>query len=138
VLDRTKEPGATGEPLYQDVMTALGEHAAATGTPPPLVVGGRYGLGSKEFTPAMVKAVLDELGGPDRNGRRARNHFTVGIADDVTHTSLPVDITFHTEDAEGLRGFLRARVGRHGQREQDRGEDHRRGQRPVRPGLLRV
>ena len=51
VLDRTKEPGATGEPLYQDVMTALAEHAAATGTPPPLVVGGRYGLGSKEFTP---------------------------------------------------------------------------------------
>src|SRR6266540_1446452 len=106
VLDRTKEPGATGEPLYQDVMTALAEHAAATGTPPPLVVGGRYGLGSKEFTPAMVKAVLDELGGPDRNGRRARNHFTVGIADDVSHTSLPVDTAFHTEDAEGLRAVF--------------------------------
>ena len=106
VLDRTKEPGATGEPLYQDVMTALGEHAAATGTAPPLVVGGRYGLGSKEFTPAMVKAVLDELGGPDRNGRRARNHFTVGIADDVSHTSLPVDTAFHTEDAEGLRAVF--------------------------------
>jgi pyruvate-ferredoxin/flavodoxin oxidoreductase len=101
VLDRTKEPGATGEPLYQDVMTALGEHAAAAGTPPPLVVGGRYGLASKEFTPAMVKAVLDELAGD-----RPRNHFTVGIADDVSHTSLPVDSSFQTEDPEGLRAVF--------------------------------
>jgi pyruvate-ferredoxin/flavodoxin oxidoreductase len=105
VLDRTKEPGATGEPLYQDVMTALSERAAATGTPPPLVVGGRYGLASKEFTPAMVKAVLDALGGADP-GARPRNHFTVGIADDVSHTSLPVDASFHTEDGEGLRAVF--------------------------------
>jgi pyruvate-ferredoxin/flavodoxin oxidoreductase len=101
VLDRTKEPGATGEPLYQDVVTALAERAAATGTPPPLVVGGRYGLASKEFTPAMAKAVLDGLGRD-----RPRNHFTVGIADDVSHTSLAVDSSFQTEDPDGLRAVF--------------------------------
>ncbi len=101
VLDRTKEPGATGEPLYQDVVTALAEHAAATGTPPPLVVGGRYGLASKEFTPAMARAVLDGLAAD-----RPRNHFTVGIADDVSHTSLPVDGSFQTEDPDGLRAVF--------------------------------
>jgi pyruvate-ferredoxin/flavodoxin oxidoreductase len=106
VLDRTKEPGAAGEPLYQDVMTALGERAAATGTAPPLIVGGRYGLASKEFTPAMVKAVLDELGVPASDGRRPRNHFTVGIADDVSHTSLPVDTSFRTGDPEGLHAVF--------------------------------
>jgi len=102
VLDRTKEPGATGEPLYQDVVTALAERAALDGTPPPLVVGGRYGLSSKEFTPAMVKAVLDGLAGDER----PRNHFTVGIHDDVGRTSLPVDASFSTEDAEGLRAVF--------------------------------
>ena len=101
VLDRTKEPGATGEPLYQDVVTALAEHAAATGTAPPLVVGGRYGLASKEFTPAMARAVLDGLA-----VGRPRNHFTVGIADDVSHTSLPVDTSFQTEDTDGLRAVF--------------------------------
>jgi pyruvate-ferredoxin/flavodoxin oxidoreductase len=101
VLDRTKEPGATGEPLYQDVVTALAEHAAATGTAPPLVAGGRYGLASKEFTPAMAKAVLDGLA-----GGRPRNHFTVGIADDVSHTSLTVDGSFQTEDTDGLRAVF--------------------------------
>src|SRR6266540_3241029 len=101
VLDRTKEPGATGEPLYQDVVTALAEHAAATGTPPPLVVGGRYGLASKEFTPAMARAVLDGLAAD-----RPRNHFTVGIADDVSRTSLPVDGSFQTEDPDGLRAVF--------------------------------
>ncbi len=105
VLDRTKEPGASGEPLYQDVVTALAEHAAAGGAPPPLVVGGRYGLASKEFTPAMAKAVLDQLGG-ESAATRPRNHFTVGIADDVSHTSLPVDASFQTEDAEGLRAVF--------------------------------
>src|SRR6266536_1571599 len=100
VLDRTKEPGATGEPLYQDVVTALAERAAATGAPPP-VVGGRYGLASKEFTPAMARAVLDGLAGD-----RPRNHFTVGIADDVSHTSLPVDGSFQTEDPDGLRAVF--------------------------------
>ena len=95
VLDRTKEPGALGEPLYQDVVTALAE-ARADGTvrfaSEPVVVGGRYGLSSKEFTPAMVKAVFDTLARP-----RPRNHFTVGIMDDVTHLSLPYDETFDIE-----------------------------------------
>ena len=92
VLDRTKEPGAR-DPLYLDVMTALGE--ARNGTAPaiePLVVAGRYGLSSKEFTPAMVKAIFDELG--QQNPRR---HFTVGIVDDVTHLSLSWDPTFRTK-----------------------------------------
>src|SRR4029453_13946599 len=95
VLDRTKEPGAPGDPLYLDVMTALGE-APGTGAFPferePRVVAGRYGLSSKEFTPAMVKAVFDELGKPS-----PKRHFTIGIVDDVTHTSLPWDPGFHTE-----------------------------------------
>ncbi len=91
VLDRTKEPGALGEPLYQDVVTALAEAGRAIP-----VIGGRYGLSSKEFTPAMAKAALDELDAP-----APRNHFTVGIVDDVTHTSLAVDQDFTTigEDA---------------------------------------
>jgi pyruvate-ferredoxin/flavodoxin oxidoreductase len=94
VLDRTKEPGSAGEPLYQDVVTALAETVAAGKLPFPMpkVVGGRYGLSSKEFTPAMVKAVLDELKRP-----APKNHFTVGIVDDVTHTSLAVDYSFSTE-----------------------------------------
>ena len=83
VLDRTKEPGAVGEPLYTDVITALVEERPDA---MPRVIGGRYGLSSKEFTPAMVLAVFDELAAD-----RPRNHFTVGIVDDVTHTSLPVD-----------------------------------------------
>jgi pyruvate-ferredoxin/flavodoxin oxidoreductase len=101
VLDRTKEPGAVGEPLYQDVVTAMAERAAAGGAPMPLVVGGRYGLASKEFTPAMARAVLDGLA-----AERPRNHFTVGIADDVSHTSLPVDGAFSTEDPRGLRAVF--------------------------------
>jgi pyruvate-ferredoxin/flavodoxin oxidoreductase len=101
VLDRTKEPGAAGEPLYQDVVTALAEQAAAGGAPMPAVVGGRYGLASKEFTPAMAKAALDNLA-----AERPRNHFTVGIADDVTHSSLPVDGSFSTEHADGLRAVF--------------------------------
>jgi len=80
VLDRTKEPGALGEPLYEDVRTVLAESNRDL-----LVVGGRYGLSSKEFTPAMVKAVFDNLAEDN-----PKNHFTVGIVDDVTHTSLPV------------------------------------------------
>ncbi|HXL41923.1 MAG TPA: pyruvate:ferredoxin (flavodoxin) oxidoreductase [Actinomycetota bacterium] len=94
VLDRTKEPGAAGEPLYQDVLTALAEHPLPGG--PPVVIGGRYGLGSKEFTPAMAAAVFGELGkvGASGPGGGPKNHFTVGIVDDVTHTSLTVDATF--------------------------------------------
>ena len=80
VLDRTKAPGAVGEPLYQDVCTVFKEIDEA-----PILVGGRYGLGSKDFTPSMVKAVFDNL-----KGRRPKNHFTVGITDDVTFTSLPI------------------------------------------------
>jgi pyruvate-ferredoxin/flavodoxin oxidoreductase len=90
VLDRTKEPGATGEPLYQDIVTAVSEQWPGE---PPRVVGGRYGLSSKEFTPAMAKAVFDEL-----RKDRPRNHFTIGIVDDVTHTSLEWDAAFSTED----------------------------------------
>lgn len=96
VLDRTKEAGALGEPLYLDVRTAIGEMQAAGKAPfknYPLVVGGRYGLGSKEFTPAMVKAVFDNL------DDKAIDSFTVGIDDDVTHLSLPIDETFKLEDA---------------------------------------
>ena len=101
VLDRTKEPGATGEPLYLDVLSALHEgrerHASRTAHP-PIVVGGRYGLSSKEFTPAMVKAVLDNLRTP-----APRAHFTVGIHDDVTYTSLPVEPQFDIEPDDVTR-----------------------------------
>ena len=96
VLDRTKEPGALGEPLYQDVVTAFAESERAM----PRVVGGRYGLASKEFTPAMVKGVFDELG-----AAKPRNHFTVGIVDDVTHASLPWERDFSTEGA-GVRALF--------------------------------
>jgi pyruvate-ferredoxin/flavodoxin oxidoreductase len=92
VLDRTKDPSALGEPMYLDIRTAIGE-AMADGIAPfdkyPVVVGGRYGLGSKEFTPAMVKAVFDNL-----NAAKPKRSFTVGIIDDVTNTSLPVDEAF--------------------------------------------
>ena len=87
VLDRTKEPGAVGEPLYLDVVTAFVE----MGESMPTIVGGRYGLSSKEFTPAMVKGVFDEL-----ENKQPKNHFTVGINDDVTHTSLPINPYFQT------------------------------------------
>lgn len=86
VLDRTKEPGSLGEPLYQDVNTALMEVQKT-----PLIIGGRYGLGSKEFNPCMVKAIFDNL-----NSDQPKNHFTVGINDDVTHTSLEVPDCLHT------------------------------------------
>jgi pyruvate-ferredoxin/flavodoxin oxidoreductase len=92
VLDRTKEPGATGEPLYADVVTTL----ARRGGPMPRVIGGRYGLASKEFTPAMVKAVLDEL-----TADEPRHSFTVGIHDDVSRSSLTIDPSFATEDPDG-------------------------------------
>jgi pyruvate-ferredoxin/flavodoxin oxidoreductase len=96
VLDRTKEPGSTGEPLYLDVVAALSE-AAAFGqlAVMPRVIGGRYGLSSKEFTPGMVKAVFDEL-----TAAQPRNHFTIGIEDDVTFTSLDWDDAFSVESAD--------------------------------------
>ena len=102
VLDRTKEPGAAGEPLYQDVVTAVCESLSA-GTAPfdrmPRIVGGRYGLSSKEFTPAMIKAVYDEL-----KKEAPRNHFTVGIQDDVTKFSLDYDPKFTVEADDVFRG----------------------------------
>ncbi|MGE5648261.1 MAG: pyruvate:ferredoxin (flavodoxin) oxidoreductase [Acidobacteriota bacterium] len=104
VLDRTKEPGAVGEPLYQDVVTALSE-AMAAGKAPfekfPRIIGGRYGLSSKDFTPAQVKAVFDELA-----KITPKNHFTVGINDDVTHTSLEYDPSFSTEDPKTVRALF--------------------------------
>jgi pyruvate-ferredoxin/flavodoxin oxidoreductase len=100
VLDRTKEPGAPGEPLYLDVVSALAERAAEEGGRMPRVIGGRYGLASKEFTPAMAKRALDELGADS-----PRNRFTLGIVDDVSHTSLAHDRTFATE-GEGVRALF--------------------------------
>jgi len=88
VLDRTKEPGSIGEPLYLDVVTAFVE----MGEYMPTIIGGRYGLSSKEFTPAMVKGIYDEL---EENS--PKNHFTIGINDDVTHTSLSYDPSFKTK-----------------------------------------
>ncbi|MEB3333691.1 MAG: pyruvate:ferredoxin (flavodoxin) oxidoreductase [Cyanobacteriota bacterium] len=103
VLDRCKEPGAAGEPLYLDVVTAIaeewGERRGATAL--PKVVGGRYGLGSKEFTPAMAKAVFDNLSTP-----RPRNHFTIGIHDDLTHRSLPYDAGFHIDASDEVRAVF--------------------------------
>jgi len=104
VLDRTKEPGAIGEPLYQDVITAISESLEAAETPFrffPRVIGGRYGLGSKEFTPAMAKAVFDELDEPS-----PRTHFTIGIQDDVSFASLVYDEQFSTEDPEVVRAVF--------------------------------
>ncbi len=103
VLDRTKEPGSPGEPLYMDVVTLFSElpekeRAARVW---PRIVGGRYGLSSKEFTPAMVEAVLDEL-----KTESPKNHFTIGIQDDVTHTSLCYDATFSTEDPRTVRAIF--------------------------------
>ncbi len=104
VLDRTKEPGASGEPLYQDAVTALAEglmNGIGKLKTMPKVVGGRYGLSSKEFTPAMVKAVFDNL-----KQKQPKNHFTVGITDDVSHTSLPVDAEFSTEPDNVIRAMF--------------------------------
>ena len=104
VLDRTKEPGAVGEPLYVDVVTALAEAATSAKrkfAETPRVIGGRYGLSSKEFTPAMALAVFDEL-----KKAEPQNHFTVGINDDVTHTSLAFDPEFSTENPRTVRALF--------------------------------
>src|SRR5499425_958520 len=104
VLDRTKEPGSLGEPLYLDVATAVLEAVRAGRAPfpaMPILCGGRYGLASKEFTPAMVKAVFDELG---RSQPRPR--FTVGIHDDVTFLSLSWDPAFLAEDPDTVRAVF--------------------------------
>jgi pyruvate-ferredoxin/flavodoxin oxidoreductase len=103
-LDRTKEPGADGEPLYKDVLSAIAERHAV-GTLPmvkePRVVGGRYGLSSKDFTPAMMKAVLDNLATP-----QPKNHFTVGIKEDVTNSSLDFDPDFVIEGDDVVRAMF--------------------------------
>ncbi|MGA8731153.1 MAG: pyruvate:ferredoxin (flavodoxin) oxidoreductase, partial [Terracidiphilus sp.] len=101
VLDRTKEPGATGEPLYQDIVTVLAENETTLAFAKPRVIGGRYGLSSKEFTPAMVKGIYDELA-----KTAPKNHFTIGIEDDVTHTSLSYDPAFSTEDPKTVRALF--------------------------------
>jgi len=103
VLDRTKEPGAVGEPLYQDVISALTEvwHDTNGQSALPRVIGGRYGLSSKEFTPAMAMRVFDEL-----DHDNPKNHFTIGIVDDVTHTSLKWDPQAFSEPADVTRAVF--------------------------------
>ncbi|UCE60423.1 MAG: pyruvate:ferredoxin (flavodoxin) oxidoreductase [Phycisphaerales bacterium] len=104
VLDRTKEPGAAGEPLYQNVITALMEHATYAGNrfkALPRVIGGRYGLSSKEFTPAMVKGVLDEM-----VKDKPKNHFCAGIEEDVTNSSVEFDPSFTVEDKDSVRALF--------------------------------
>jgi pyruvate-ferredoxin/flavodoxin oxidoreductase len=104
VLDRTKEPGSAGEPLYLDVVAAVSEAMAGGAAPFPVaprIIGGRYGLSSKELTPAMIAAVFDELA-----RQWPRNHFTLGIHDDVTHTSLDYDPAFTTEAPDTVRALF--------------------------------
>ena len=104
VLDRTKEPGATGDPLYQDCVTALMEETAAGRShlkTMPKIYAGRYGLSSKEFTPAMIKGVFDNL-----SVAALKNHFTIGINDDVSHTSLEFDPEFSTESEQVVRALF--------------------------------
>jgi len=102
VLDRTKEPGCVGEPLYQDVLTTFAE-ALAEGTidKMPVIVGGRYGLSSKEFTPAMVKGVYDNL-----SQDKPKNHFTIGINDDLSFTSLEYDPKFNVEGSDIVKAVF--------------------------------
>jgi pyruvate-ferredoxin/flavodoxin oxidoreductase len=103
-LDRTKEPGSLGEPLYLDVVSAIAEMVArGSGSLKvfPRIIGGRYGLSSKEFTPAMIKGVFDEM-----KKAEPKNHFTVGINDDVTHTSIDYDPAFSTEPDEVIRAMF--------------------------------
>jgi pyruvate-ferredoxin/flavodoxin oxidoreductase len=101
VLDRCKEPGATGEPLYMDIVTVLAENETALPCGKPKVIGGRYGLSSKEFTPAMVKGIFDEL-----TKAAPKNHFTIGIDDDISHSSLSYDPSFSTEDPKTVRALF--------------------------------
>ncbi len=135
ILDRCKEPGGAGEPLYQDIVTVLAENAASLPfASMPKVIGGRYGLSSKEFTPAMVKGIFDELTKPspknhftDRHRRRRQPHEP-GLRSGV----------FDRRSADGAGAVLRAGFGRHGGREQELHQDHRNGDAELRAGLLRV
>ncbi|MCJ7715299.1 MAG: pyruvate:ferredoxin (flavodoxin) oxidoreductase, partial [Anaerolineales bacterium] len=104
VLDRTKEPGAAGEPLYQDVISSITEgidEGIAPFKTAPRVIGGRYGLSSKEFTPGMVKGIFDEM-----KKKMPKNHFTIGINDDVSHSSLDYDPCFLIEGEEVIRSIF--------------------------------
>jgi len=104
VLDRTKEPGADGEPLYKDVLVALAQNYTAGSRrfiEMPRVIGGRFGLSCKEFTPGMVKGIFDELG-----MERPKNHFTIGIIDDISHSSLAWDSGFRTDESRASTGAL--------------------------------
>ncbi len=102
VLDRTKEPGSLGEPLFLDTLAALDEaHGTGERDVMPVVIGGRYGLSSKEFTPGMVAGVLEELA-----REKPKRRFTIGINDDVSHTSLPYDASLDIEPAETVRAVF--------------------------------
>jgi pyruvate-ferredoxin/flavodoxin oxidoreductase len=104
VLDRTKEPGAAGEPLYQDVITAVTEgmvEGYSSFETAPHIIGGRYGLSSKEFTPAMVKGLFDEM-----IKAKPKNHFTIGIKDDLTNSSIAYDPDFSIEDDVTIRAIF--------------------------------
>ena len=104
MLDRTKEPGSAGEPLYLDCVNAIHEgitNGWGTLRAFPKLIGGRYGLSSKEFTPAMIKAVFDHL-----HSERPKNHFTIGINDDVSHTSLDYDPAFSIEPDSVVRALF--------------------------------
>ena len=119
VLDRTKEPGANGEPLYLDVKEAFyGKENA------PVIVGGRYGLASKDTTPAQIVAVYENLGLPE-----PKNHFTIGIVDDVTFTSLPTGDELSLDARHVRRQILRTRRRRHSGCQQELGQDYRRQHR---------
>ena len=104
VLDRTKEPGAVGDPLWLDVLAALAEarrEGLREGLADPIVVAGRYGISSKELTPAMAKAIFDDLA-----MSKPRSHYTIGIRDDVTHRSMPYDATFDLEPDDVVRAVF--------------------------------
>jgi pyruvate-ferredoxin/flavodoxin oxidoreductase len=101
VLDRTKEPGSAGEPLYQDVVTALSENNQVSFNSRPRVIGGRYGLSSKEFNPAMILGLFEEM-----KKEIPKNHFTLGINDDVSHSSLSYDATLDIEPSEVKRSIF--------------------------------
>jgi pyruvate/2-oxoacid:ferredoxin oxidoreductase alpha subunit len=135
VLDRTKEPGASGDPLLQEITTALVD-AVASGARAtlPRLIGGRYGLASKEFTPAMVLAVFAELA-----AAAPRRRFTLGIVDDVSHRSLPYDPALDVEPDDVFRAMFYG-LGSDGtvSRQQEHDQDHRRGDRGRRLGLLRL
>ena len=136
VLDRTKEAGSVGEPLYTDVQAAIErmvERKIAPFKTIPKIIGGRYGLGSKEFTPAMAKAVFDNL-----KKDVPKNHFTVGINDDVTHTSLDRTITSVSKVKMSSVACSTAWFRWYGRRQQELDQDYRRRTPTIRPGIFRL